>query len=142
MRLMQMLPMSRSFAREMNRLQRELEQAFGTVARPSGPAINMWEDENNFHIETELPGYDPSKIEAHVMGNDTLVIKGQREPVTHEKAVSHRQERSFGSFERTITLPKPVSADQVQAKYTNGVLHLTLAKAPEAKPQKIAITVG
>lgn len=142
MRLMQMMPLTQSFAREMNRLHRELEQAFGTVASPTGPAINMWEDENSFHVETELPGYDPSKIEAYVMGNDTLVIKGEREAVTREKAVSHRQERSFGSFERTITLPKPVNGDQVLAKFTNGVLHLTLAKTPEAKPRKIEIAIS
>ncbi len=139
MRLMQMLPVSRSFASEMNRLQQELENVFSAPVSTGFPAVNIWEDEENYYLETELPGYQPSDLEAFVVNNDQLVIKGERKPMNYEKAICHRQERSFGTFERTFTLPKPVDANQVQAKYTNGVLELKLAKSPEAKPKKIAL---
>lgn len=142
MRLMQMMPLSRSFAREMNRLHQELEQAFGAVTSKGNPALNLWEDENSFHVETELPGYDASQIEAFIVGNEQLVIKGERSVTSYDKAVCHRQERTAGCFERTITLPKPVNGDNVQAKFTHGVLHLTLAKSPEAKPKKIEIAIN
>jgi HSP20 family protein len=45
----------------------------------------------------------------------------------------HRVERSYGSFRRTIKLPCEVEADQAKAEYKNGVLHVTLPKAPSAK---------
>lgn len=137
MRLMQM---SNNFAREMNRLRRELEGNIQGQAGVTYPALNIWEDAECLHIESELPGYQPSDLEAYVTGSDQLVLKGERKPAALEKAVCHRQERTFGSFERTLTLPIPVNADQVEAKYSQGVLHLKLAKSPEAKPKKIAIS--
>jgi HSP20 family protein len=142
MRLMQMLPVSRTFASEMNRLQQELENVFSSRSSSGYPAVNMWEDEENYYLETELPGYQPSDLEAFVVNNNELVIKGERKPMSYEKAIAHRQERSFGSFERTFTMPKPVDAGKVQAKYTNGVLELKLAKSPEAKPKKINIAIN
>jgi len=142
MRLMQMLPVSRTFASEMNRLQQELENVFSAPVSTGFPAVNIWEDEENYYLETELAGYQPSDLEAFVVNNDQLVIKGERKPLNYEKAICHRQERSFGTFERTFTLPKPVDANQVQAKYINGVLELKLAKSPEAKPKKISIAIN
>jgi HSP20 family protein len=141
MRLMQMLP-GRTFAAEMNRLQRELESAFSAPSTAGYPPVNVWEDEENYYLETELPGYQPSDLEAYVVNTDQLVIKGERKPLTIEKAICHRQERSFGKFERTFTMPKPIDSNQVQAKYTNGVLELKLAKSPDAKPKQISIAIG
>lgn len=142
MRLMQMLPVGRTFASEMNLLQRELENAFSATSAAGYPAVNVWEDGEHYYFETELPGYQPSDLEAYVVNADQLVIKGERKPQAFEKAICHRQERSFGKFERTFTLPKPVDSNQVQAKYTNGVLELKLAKSADAKPKKIEISIG
>ncbi|HMO35371.1 MAG TPA: Hsp20/alpha crystallin family protein [Gemmatales bacterium] len=142
MRLMQMLPVSRTFASEMNRLQQELENVFSSRVSTGFPAVNIWEDDEHYYLETELPGYQPSDLEAFVVNQDQLVLKGERKPTTYEKAICHRQERSFGSFERTFTLPKQVDANNVQAKYTNGILELKLAKSPESKPKKINIAIN
>lgn len=136
------MPGSNSFARQINRLQREFENAFASSESVSYPALNLWEDDDAFHVETELPGYDQANLEAYIVGNDQLVLKGERKPVQLDKAVAHRSERTFGSFERTLTLPVPVDGDKVQAKYTNGVLHLTLAKSAIAKPRKIDIAIN
>lgn len=139
MRLMQM---SNNFAREMNRLRRQLENANGVQTAATYPALNIWEDADSLHIESELPGFQPGDLEAFVVGQEQLVLKGERKPTNFEKSVCHRQERGFGKFERTLTLPVQVDGDKVEAKFNNGVLQLKLAKRPEAKPKKIEIAVG
>jgi HSP20 family protein len=54
----------------------------------------------------------------------------------------HRQEREFGSFERTIELPVSVDAGKVEARLENGVLTVKMAKGPAAKPKKIPVKAG
>lgn len=138
MRMLQTLPGYNSFIREMNRVHRDLQSAIGN----NYPAVNMWEDENYIYVESELPGYQQSDLHIYITGEDQLLMKGERKPVVMENAVCHRQERSFGSFERTMTLPVKVDASQVKATFTNGILNLVLTKSAAAKPQKIEITVS
>ena len=139
MRMLATLPSRRSLAHQFNRLTRELESAFSGSLSPAYPALNLWEDGDHFYLESELPGYQQADLEAYIVGEDQLVLKGKRQPTQHEKAVNHRQERTYGNFERAITLPKPVDGNQVEAKFVNGVLNLKLAKAAQAKPKKIDI---
>ena len=54
----------------------------------------------------------------------------------------HRRERPVGKFERVLTFPAPLDADKVEARLENGVLHLTLPKAEEARPRPIQVTGG
>ena len=61
------------------------------------------------------------------------------EPTLPAKAEWHRQERGFGSFERTFRLPVGVDANKVEARLENGVLTIQMAKRPEAKPRKIPV---
>jgi len=142
MRMLATMPARQSLAHQFNRLTRELENAFAGSRPATYPALNLWEDENHFFLESELPGYQQNDLEAYIVGQDQLVLKGVRKPIQHEKAIAHRQERTFGNFERTITLPKPVDGNQVEAKFINGVLHLKLAKSPLAKPKKIEIAIN
>lgn len=142
MRMLQTLPGYNSFIREMNRVHRDLQNAMGNSVINTYPAINMWEDDNHLYIESELPGYQQNDLQIFITGEDQLMLKGERKPVQMENAVCHRQERSFGTFERNLTLPVKVDANQVKATFTNGVLTLVLAKSAAAKPQKIEITVN
>ena len=106
------------------------------------PPINAWHDEQTLHLEAELPGFRPSDVEI-TFENDTLTIRGRRDSGTGaEPASLLRRERWSGSFERTIRLSVPVNADQIRASLTNGVLSLTLPKAPEAQPRKIAVNAA
>lgn len=142
MRMLATMPRGNSLMHQFNRLTRELENAFSGSTRKAYPALNLWQDETHFYLETELPGYQPSDLEVSIVGEDQLMLKGQRQPTQFEKAIQHRQERSFGSFERSITLPKPVDGNSVEAKFTHGILQLKLAKAAEAQPKKIAIAIN
>jgi HSP20 family protein len=143
MTLFRVMPSFNSFFNEVNRLQRDLESTLGrnwpTVNSWSFPALNIWEDDESVFVSTELPGFQLKDLEVYVVNNDQLVLKGERKAEEHLNAVCHRQERMFGNFNRTVTLPTAVDADKVEAKLENGVLNLKLAKSPVAKPKKIVI---
>jgi HSP20 family protein len=130
----------------MRDLQTEMNQLFdrwgngGTRGLAAAyPAVNLWEEEDKVFVEAELPGLDPKDLEIHVTGGNQLTLKGERKPNVPEKGVVHRQERGFGSFVRVLTLPFPVDADKVDARFENGVLLIQLAKHEAAKPRKIAV---
>jgi len=134
--------------KEMNRLQREMNQLFGsysggdgwpTFAAVSFPAFNIWQDETNVYAEAELPGLELNDLEIFVTGGDQLTIKGERKQPKLERGAWHRQERGFGSFARVVELPVDVNPDRVEAKLVNGVLTLTMAKSEAAKPRKILV---
>jgi HSP20 family protein len=103
------------------------------------PAVNVWEDGDAVLIEAELPGLDLKDLEIYVTGGNQLTLKGDRKPAVPEKLTWHRQERTFGPFSRVLTLPFPVDADKVEARFENGVLTVRLAKHESAKPRKIPI---
>lgn len=132
---------------EMGRVHDELTRLFGRrngerILAPAGPAINIWEDEQNVFAEADLPGIDPAKLEVTVNEGDQLTIQGERQVAAPKGAVWHRQERGFGQFMRQVTLPSLVDADKVQASYELGVLRLTLPKSEAAKPKKITVKAG
>jgi HSP20 family protein len=103
------------------------------------PPVNLYEDENGYVLEAEVPGLEPADLEITVTGPSQLKLKGERKAVLPEKAVPHRQERPFGSFVRTLTLPAPVDADKIEAKFEHGVLRISLPKHEQAKPRRIAV---
>ena len=105
----------------------------------SFPALNIWQDEGTVYAEAELPGMDLNDLEIFVTGGNQLTIKGERKHSLPEKGVWHRQERSFGAFVRTLTLPFVVDADKVDARFENGVLLVKLAKHETAKARKITV---
>jgi len=103
------------------------------------PALNVWEDDDALFLEAELPGMELSDVEIYVTGHTQLTLKGERKPPVVDKGVQHRQERSFGSFVRAITLPTAVDEDHIEARFENGVLKLRMPKHEAAKPRKIEI---
>lgn len=110
----------------------------GARTEPAFPPLNCWEDEGTLHAECELPGVELDDLEIYVVGRD-LNVKGQRKGRELEKATYHRRERDAGSFHRVLHLPVDIDAKRVSAELTNGVLTITLPKAPEAKPRKIEV---
>jgi HSP20 family protein len=128
------------FQSEMNRLFDRWnggeQQGFGYTAFP---ALNVWEEGDQVCVEAELPGLDLKDLEIYVTGGNQLTVKGERKPPTPGRGVWHRQERAFGSFSRSLTLPFPVDPDKVDARLENGVLLVKLAKHESARPRKIAV---
>ncbi len=103
------------------------------------PAIDMYEDKNNVIVETELAGIDPEKVDISIE-NDVLVIKGKSEKKSEvEEKNYYRKEIRGGSFYRSIPLPTHVIGEKASAEATDGVLMISIPKAPEAKPKTIKI---
>jgi len=127
------------FQNEMNRLFDRWGHNHAWSSLGAFPAVNVWEDGEKVFVEAELPGLDLKDLEIFVTGGRQLTIKGERKQFTPEKGVWHRQERSYGSFIRSLSLPFAVDAENVEARFENGVLKVTLAKHESAKPRKIAV---
>jgi HSP20 family protein len=103
------------------------------------PAVDMYEDNNNVIVETELAGIDPEKVDIAIE-NDVLVIKGESEKKSEvEDKNYYRKEIRRGSFYRSIPLPAHVLGDQASARAADGVLKISIPKAPESKPKTIKI---
>ncbi|MEJ2510837.1 MAG: Hsp20/alpha crystallin family protein [Anaerolineales bacterium] len=130
---------------ELDRMQREMNRLFNNYSpsnprsAPSYPAINIWANEDSQIITAEMPGIEASEIDIDVTA-DSLTISGERNPDTTSNGKSyHRRERDFGMFSRTIQLPFMVDTNKVKAKFTDGILHITLPRAEADKPKKITI---
>jgi HSP20 family protein len=106
------------------------------------PALDVYEERDHFTVKAELPGMKKEDIEVS-FHDGSLSISGERKTETkHEDAEVCRSERFFGRFQRTVSLPAAVAADQVKAAYKDGVLTITLPKTEEAKPKHIDVTVN
>jgi len=106
------------------------------------PALDLYEDKDNFVVKAELPGMKREDIEVS-LHEGSLSISGERKSEEkHTDAEVYRTERFFGRFQRTVTLPTPVAADKVKAAYKDGVLTVTLPKTEEAKPKQIEVNVN
>jgi len=105
------------------------------------PAIDLSETNNDIIMKAELPGIDPKDIDISLT-NDLLTIKGEKKQEKEEKEEDyHLIERSYGSFIRSIRLPKDVQSDKISASYKNGILKVILPKSEEAKKKEIKIKV-
>lgn len=105
------------------------------------PSVDVAETEEDVVVTAELPGVKQSDVEITVL-NDVLTLKGEKkEEKEIKKENYHRIERSYGSFQRSISLPTGVQADKAKATYKDGVLTITIPKAEEAKPKSIKINV-
>ena len=127
---------------EMNRLVNGFTDQF-SMPWPMGgralPAANVWERDDAVLVEMEIPGVKQEHLDLTVVENE-LTVKVERPELEEGKATYHRRERPTGGFVRTLRLPTPVDASQVEAELRNGVLTVTLPKALSAKPHKIQVS--
>jgi HSP20 family protein len=106
------------------------------------PDVDIIEERDAFRIKADMPGMEKSDIKVEV-ANGVLSISGEKKAEKMEKDKEHYYhfERSYGAFNRTFKLPENVMSEQVDAKYANGVLELTLKKSEVAKPKSIEVRV-
>jgi len=127
------------FQHEMNHLFDRWNTGGNGVGPAVFPSLNVWEDGDTVCVEAELPGLNLKDLEMYVTGGNQLTLKGERKPCVPEKGVWHRQERAFGTFTRSLTLPFQVDPDKVDARLDNGVLEVKLTKHESARPRKIPV---
>lgn len=103
------------------------------------PAVDVYQDKDNVIVETSISGIEPEKVDISIE-NDVLTISGKKEEKQEVKREDYyRKEIREGSFSRSVILPMGVQGDKAEANYEKGILKITLPKAEEAKPKKIAI---
>jgi HSP20 family protein len=127
------------FQSEMNRLFDHWGDSTRGSTLATFPPVNVYEEGENLYVEAELPGVNLQDLEIYVNGQEQLILKGERKPQVPEKGVRHRQERSFGTFSRTVALPFAVDANKVDARLEQGVLRVQLVKHESARPRKIVV---
>ena len=105
------------------------------------PSIDVSETKNDLVVKAELPGMDPKDIDIS-LNDGYLTLKGEKKQEREEKEENyHYIERSYGSFTRSVQLPKEVKRDKITASYKNGILKITLPKSEEAKKKEVKIKV-
>ncbi len=106
------------------------------------PKVDIYETENSYVLNAELPGLTKEEINIDVNDN-TLTLKGEKkfeEKVQKDSYV--RVERSYGNFARSFVLSDDVDTEGITANYKEGVLELTLPKKEEAKPKEIKVEIN
>ena len=106
-----------------------------------GIALDVYEEADKYVVEAVLPGLKAEDVDVSVQGN-TLTISGELPAFGGEGRNYLLRERASGKFTRTLTLPVEIEADKVEAAFHDGILDLTLPKAPQYKPKKNVIKAG
>jgi len=105
------------------------------------PSVDVIENENDFTVTVELPGVDKKDVKITIV-DDILTLKGEKKHTQESKSDGfQRLERTFGSFERSFTLPTSVQSDKIEASYTNGILTISIPKAEQSKAKEIEVHV-
>jgi len=124
---------------DMDKMFSELTPAFWAGQSGFTPAVDIYEDKDNVIVETQLAGVDPEKVSITIE-NDVLCIKGEGEKKSEvEDKNYYKKEIRRGSFFRSVALPAHVLGDKATAEAIDGVLKISIPKAPESKPNTIKI---
>ena len=135
---------------ELTRLQQQLEEMFqpaGTagirsLAWGAFPAVNVGCTTDSVEVIAFAPGIDPKEIEITI-DRGLLSLAGERRndaSQVDKGANTYAQERFTGKFRRVISLPEDADPAKVEAKFCDGVLHVTVAKRESSKPRQISVS--
>lgn len=123
----------------------QFDDLFGDEFRPRrltksfSPAVDIEETKTDYRLTADLPGLTADDVEVSIE-NGVLTVSGERKNETvDEKEGYRRVERTFGSFRRSFTLPKGVSAEAVKAHTENGQLQVLIPKPAQETPKKIKV---
>ena len=95
------------------------------------PKIDISEDEKNIYVDSELPGMKKNDIKISLNDN-ILTISGEKKSEKKEKDLSfYRNERIYGSFSRSFTIPGEINPDNIDAKFEDGILKIVIEKMKE-----------
>ncbi|HEV8231314.1 MAG TPA: Hsp20/alpha crystallin family protein [Thermoanaerobaculia bacterium] len=137
---------------ELSRLQREVNRLFSAfvesnnpvIAPASGwdPSVDIVDDGNTIRVLFELPGVDPGDVKVTVRGRVVTIRgtkRGRKRP--REGLRFFCMERYFGSFVKSVPLPRPVNSRQAKSKLSRGLLEVVLPRVPDLREKEIEIAV-
>lgn len=135
---------------DFERLRRELDDVFGLGTSPTSirsagpgafPALNVGHTPASVEVYAFAPGIDPDKVEV-TLDRGVLTLAGERPPTApdgSDKVSVYARERLSGRFKRAVSLPDDVDPERVQARYQDGVLHISIGRREAAQPKRITI---
>jgi len=132
---------------ELDRVRRQMDRTLGDWTGPAGirsmaagtfPPINVGASDEQVDVYVFAAGMDPKTLNIALQQN-LLTIEGERKIELPENAQLYRQERFSGNFRRVLTLPDDVDPDQVNARYHDGVLQITVKRREAVRPRQIEI---
>ncbi len=130
--------------RDMNRLFKDFWRgdlsAFDEGWSRFDPHVDVEETDGEIRVTAELPGLDQKDFEVSLADEDTLVLRGEKRAEREDDKHGWR-ERTYGRFERMLSLPSEVDADKVSAQFTNGVLTIRLPKSSTARQRSKRIPI-
>lgn len=104
--------------------------------------VDVMEVDNGYRIQAPVPGFKPEDVEV-TFSDGVLTINAKRaEEKARQEGNYLRREVAFGNFQRQLTLPGDVRADQIKARFENGILTLEVPRAPKPKPMRIPVQPG
>ncbi len=129
--------------REVDRLLQSVNLSFqGLRFGRQYPPVNLYELPTEYLITAELPGVKSEELELTI-ANGVLSMTGRHaNPEGAAEERFRRQERPRGVWQRSISLPDRVKADNLSAEFVNGILKVHLPKAEEVKPRHIPVAFG
>jgi len=138
-------PWGGGFGTGLERLMDRLFDEIGGERRPLpsllAPAVDLSENDSHYTLSAELPGVDKNDVTIELV-EGTLTLRGEKKTEHEEKTDRRRYaERTYGSFSRSLQLPRDAEADpaRIEASFKDGVLTVKIPRSEEEKPAVIAI---
>ncbi len=110
-----------------------------TASEGPFPPINVFQQQDDILAIIELPGVEKDSLQVQAKEN-TIRIAGKKTVSYPEGASVHRRERTFGEFDRTLSLPVQLDPDRIKAEYRDGILAIHLPRSERDKPRAIKIS--
>lgn len=122
------------------RFDRMFDQLATSREREWTPAIDVVRDNGNLVVRADIPGIKPEEVKVQI-DDDVLTLSGEHEESKEEKDKNYmRRERRYGSFSRSIALPRGVDPEKVEAKTHDGILEVRIPLPEAAKSEPVTIT--
>lgn len=146
--LVSALEMMDELRREMDRVFDGYERSmgiapFGTLGRGMGgwPEVALSDEGERFVLRADMPGVTEQDLEV-TFDRGAVTLRARREASVPEGFTVHRKERSSFELARTVALPAAIDVDRAEATLRHGALEISLPKAKEAQPRRLAIRSG
>jgi len=126
---------------ELDSMERRMRRVFEEIgfAPVLAPAADVYETDDEFVVELEVPGYEEKELSIEV-SDHMLAIKGSRTQTKEETKEFALHERLEREFERRFILPTEADTEHLKAVFSHGVLEVHAEKLPAARPKKVKIT--
>ena len=127
-------------------MDRMMDDFFNLPTLPNGdstscwsPRVDVWEEDKNYLVESDLPGLTREDISI-TMDENLLTISGERKRETEKsERKMYRRERLAGKFSRSLNFPGDLNAEAIKAVFKDGVLRISIPKTEVAEPRRIEI---